>query len=536
MFGQKKKISSRRQQVRNTIAAERTERLSAIANSPYPAAVGILFLFILGCVYLLGLDTTNQTIVSVFFPTFKPPLELGALAVIVTLICLAAAIYVQHYQPKIPLRASRCLNLAVLLWLLLALTRIGSMYPEWVYLATGTSVICAMILTIVYDSRFALGISLFYSILACFAVWRIATVELFLTMMAGVTVCCYSLREIRTRMKLVEVSTLAAVAVFMIAFAMETIRAMQNIRTMQTNPVTQHMALSPLSGVLSGLLQAASAAAVTIAVGVAIQAFLPVIERVFKIATSMTLMEYSDANQPLLKKMAMEAPGTFSHSLLIGSMAETAAETIGANGLLCRVGAYYHDIGKMNKPAYFVENQMGSVSRHEQLSPAMSQLVIVGHVKDGMEIALEYGLPAVLRQFIESHHGTTLMEYFYSEARKKQDEKLFAVSEAEFRYPGPKPHTKEAAIVMLADACESACRSISELTPTRIEALVHNIVIKRLQDGQFDECDLTLKELSCIEMALAKSLAAHHHGRIPYPKQSESETPSGHSTSPAIAQ
>jgi hypothetical protein len=514
MFG-RRKISSRRQQVRNNIATERLSRLSAVANSPYPATIGVLFLFMAGCVYLLGLDTTDQTVMTVLFSKFKPLQELAALTVIVVLIGAAAAVYVQRYQPKIPLRASRCLNLAILLWLLMALTRIGSMYPEWVYLATGTSVVCAMIVTIVYDPRFALGISLFYSILACFAIGRInATFELFLTMMSGVTVCCYSLREIRTRMKLVEVSTLAAVVVFVIAFAMQTIQ------------------LLPLNQVGAGFRPAASAAIVTLAVGVVIQTFLPIIERVFKIATSMTLMEYSDANQPLLKKMAMEAPGTFSHSLLIGSMAEAAAEAIGANGLLCRVGAYYHDIGKMNKPGYFVENQMGSTSRHEQLSPAMSQLVIVGHVKDGMEIAREYGLPAVLRQFIESHHGTTLMEFFYNEARKKQDEKLSPVSEVEFRYPGPKPRTKESAIVMLADACESACRPVAELTPTRAEAVVHTIAIKRLQDGQFDECDLTLKELSRIEAALAKSLAAHHHGRIPYPKPGEAETPA----TPAVTQ
>jgi putative nucleotidyltransferase with HDIG domain len=518
MFGRRKKISSRRQQVRNNIATERLSRLSVIVNSPYPATIGVLFLFMAGCVYLLGLDTTDQTVMTVLFSKFKPLPELAALTVIVVLICAAAAIYVQHYQPKIPLRVSRCLNLAILLWLLMALTRIGSMYPEWVYLATGTSVVCAMIVTIVYDPRFALGISLFYSILACFAVGRIATVELFLTMMSGVTVCCYSLREIRTRMKLVEVSALAAVIVFVIAFAMQIIQ------------------LLPLNRIGSGFRPAASAAAVTFAVGVVIQTFLPIIERVFKIATSMTLMEYSDANQPLLKKMAMEAPGTFSHSLLIGSMAEAAAEAIGANGLLCRVGAYYHDIGKMNKPGYFVENQMGSTSRHEQLSPAMSQLVIVGHVKDGMEIAREYGLPAVLRQFIESHHGTTLMEFFYNEARKKQDEKLSPVSEVEFRYPGPKPRTKEAAIVMLADACESACRPITELTPTRAETLVHTIAIKRLQDGQFDECDMTLKELSRIEAALAKSLAAHHHGRIPYPKPGESEASVIRPATPAVTQ
>ena len=219
----------------------------------------------------------------------------------------------------------------------------------------------------------------------------------------------------------------------------------------------------------------------------------------------------------------MEAPGTFSHSLLIGSIAEAAAEAIGRNGLLCRVGAYYHDIGKVNKPGYFVENEMGSMSRHKELSPAMSQLIIVSHVKDGIEMAKEYGLPTVLRQFIETHHGTTLVEYFYNEAKKKHDEEQSSASpppsESEFRYPGPKPRTKEAAIVMLTDAVESAVRSLAEVTPTRIEAVVHNMAMKRLQDGQFDKCDLSLRELSQIEASISKTLAAHYHGRIAYPKR-----------------
>jgi membrane-associated HD superfamily phosphohydrolase len=222
MFWRKKKVSNRRQQVRNSIAAERFNRLSTVANSPYPAAIGILLLFILGCIYLLGLDTTNQKLMTVLVSQFRPLPELGALAIIATLICLAMAIYVQHYQPKIPMRLSRCLNMALLLWLLLALTRISSMYPEWQYLATGTSIACAMVLTIVYEPRFAMGISLFYSLLACFAVGRIATVELFLTMMSGVMVCCYSLGEIRTRMKLMQVSTTAAVVVFIIPAVVET--------------------------------------------------------------------------------------------------------------------------------------------------------------------------------------------------------------------------------------------------------------------------------------------------------------------------
>ena len=164
---------------------------------------------------------------------------------------------------------------------------------------------------------------------------------------------------------------------------------------------------------------------------------------------------------------------------------------------------------------------MCSASRHEQLSPAMSQLVIVGHVKDGIEIAKEFGLPSVLRQFIETHHGTTLIEYFYDQAKKQQGEKDKPVSESEFRYPGPKPRSKEAAIVMLSDATESAARSVSDLTPAKAEVIVHNMAMKRLQDGQFDECDLSLRELSIIEASIAKTIAAHHHGRIAYPKSPE---------------
>ncbi|MBC8378666.1 MAG: HDIG domain-containing protein, partial [Planctomycetes bacterium] len=330
------------------------------------------------------------------------------------------------------------------------------------------------------------------------------TVELWLTMMTGVISCCFSLHEIRTRKKLIEVSLLATVVIFVMVAALEILQG-----------ITYN----------EYLIHAMAAAGSAFVVGIFIQAFLPIIEQAFGIATSMTLMDYSDANQPLLKKLAMDAPGTFSHSLLIGSIAEAAADAIGANGLLCRVGAYYHDIGKINKAAYFVENQMGSANRHDQLSPAMSQLVIVGHVKDGIEIAKEFGLPAVLRQFIETHHGTTLMEYFYHEARKKQDDKQSAVSESEFRYPGPKPKSREAAIVMLADLSESPARSLTDHTPVKVETLVHTIAMKRLQDGQFDECDLTLRELSRIEMGLSKSLAAHHHGRIAYPKVDEPPKP-----------
>jgi putative nucleotidyltransferase with HDIG domain len=429
----------------------------------------------------------------------------------VALISLGAGFYIYHYQSRIIVNHARAVALAALFILLLATTKIGVLLTNQTSWATGTAVTAAIILTIAYSQRFAIGMSIFYSLFACMAAGPQMDMRLFLTMSAGIFACCFSLREIRTRMKLLEVSSLAAVVVFIMALTL--------------NFLSQKMQLADVFS------KAGWHAAATIVAGMLIHSLLPVIEKVFRIATSMTLLDYSDANQPLLKRLAMEAPGTFSHSLLVGSVAEAAAEAIGRNGLLCRVGAYYHDIGKINKPSYFVENQLGLSSRHKELSPAMSQLIIVGHVKDGIEMSKEYALPAVLRQFIETHHGTTLIEYFYNEAKKKHDaeqpsDASVGPSESEFRYPGPKPLTKEAAIVMLADAVEGAVRSLSEPTPTRIETVVHNMAVKRLQDGQFDECDLSLRELSQIEASVSKTLAAHYHGRVAYPKPvDEAEEP-----------
>jgi len=344
-------------------------------------------------------------------------------------------------------------------------------------------------------------------------------INLFLTMTAGAITCCFSLREIRTRMKLLKVSTLAAVMVFITAASLAYLALLAK-GSQPTGVLARELQPADVGDVfkIAGLHAGAA-----FLVGLLIQSLLPLIEKVFRIATSMTLLDYSDANQPMLKRLAMEAPGTFSHSLLIGSIAEAAAEAIGRNGLLCRVGAYYHDVGKINKAGYFIENEVGSASRHKELSPTMSHLIIVGHVKDGIEMAKEYSLPNVLRQFIETHHGTTLIEHFYSEAQKRNTKNskkktVDVLPESEFRYPGPKPLTKEAAIVMLADTVEGAVRSLPEVTSTKIEAVVHNMAMKRLQDGQFDECDLSLRELSQIEASISKTLAAHYHGRITYPK------------------
>jgi putative nucleotidyltransferase with HDIG domain len=446
-------------------------------------------------VAVLGYDSIKQAAYT----------RLAATAVVVVLICLALAFHIAQYQKRLLKNRARAIGLVALFTVLLTSAKISVSLTGQTFWATATAVAASLILTICYSQRFATVMTIFFCILAYFAAGHLENVNILLAMMAASIPFCFFLKEIRTRMKLLEVSLLAAVSVFLMTVAIETL----------FSPAAPESAIEA----------AGINAAITILVGVMMQGLLPVLEKVFHIATSMTLLDYSDANQPLLKRLAIEAPGTYSHSLFIGSIAEAAAETIGRNGLLCRVGSYYHDIGKINKPGYFVENQLGSISWHKELSPAMSQLIIAGHVKDGMELAREYGLPAVLRQFIETHHGTTLVEYFYNEAVKQHELKdspdTPSPSEGEFRYPGPKPRTKEAAIVMLSDAVEGAVRTVSEPTPTRIEAVVHNMAMKRLQDGQFDECDLSLKEISQIEVSISKTLAAHYHGRIAYPKPPE---------------
>lgn len=248
---------------------------------------------------------------------------------------------------------------------------------------------------------------------------------------------------------------------------------------------------------------------------------LPFVEKGFGVQTDLSLLELGDASHPLLRRLAQRAPGTYNHSINVASIAEAAADAIGANGLLVRVGAYFHDIGKMFKPEYFIENQSAGVNQHDSLQPAMSTLVIIAHVKDGADLARSHHLPEPIIDFILQHHGTTLVEYFYREAarRSEEDPNRESVSDKDFRYPGPKPQTLEAAVMMLADTVESASRTLVDPTPARIQNLVDAIAEKKMSDGQFDECGLTFKQLAQIRHSLVKSLTAIYHARVKYPGQ-----------------
>ncbi len=259
----------------------------------------------------------------------------------------------------------------------------------------------------------------------------------------------------------------------------------------------------------------------TFLAGFLITGLLPFIEGIFGVLTEISLLELGDVAHPLLQELVRRAPGTYNHSINVASIAEAAAESVGARGLLVRVGAYFHDIGKMLKPHYFVENQGNGASRHDTLVPAMSTLIIIAHIKDGADLARQHHLPEPIIEFIEQHHGTTLVEYFFRRANEQSETNPDApqVEESSFRYPGPKPLSIEAAVLMLADAVESASRVLVEPTPARIESLVEDIAMKKLLDGQFDECNVTLKQLRLIHDCLVKSLTAMYNGRVKYPDQ-----------------
>jgi putative nucleotidyltransferase with HDIG domain len=244
---------------------------------------------------------------------------------------------------------------------------------------------------------------------------------------------------------------------------------------------------------------------------------LPILESRFKITTHPRLLELSSSNTKMLRELQEKAPGTFDHSLDVGKLAEAAAVAIGANSLLVKVGAYYHDIGKIRKPEYYVENQQFGINKHDTLSPNMSCLIIASHVKDGLDLADEIGLPQDIRDFIPQHHGTRIMTYFYRKALDSMNGKGQDIDEVDFRYPGPKPQTKEAAILMIADSVEAASRTLTNPSSAQIQGMIDRLVDAVLNDNQFDECDITLREVGLAKEAIFKILTGGYHRRPDYP-------------------
>lgn len=431
--------------------------------------------------------------------------RLAALGIVV-LTVFAAAVYVAGYCPRLARNTTRIVVITGVSLVLLGGVALGAagapgMLTLWVVAAT---VFFAMILTVAYEQRVALALTVLQALL--FGLALDLSTATFAALLASAATAVWRLREIRQRNALVRAGVMTG---FLSAAAF--------------------VLSGSLGGNASSLVElreigltAAQAGVGAMSATVVLMTILPGVEKLFSITTGMKLIELRDPRQPLLRELQQRAPGTYSHSMTVATLAESAADAVGADGLEVYVGALYHDVGKMNKPDYFVENQPPGFNRHDKLSPTMSLLVIVGHVKDGVELAREYGLPRSLYHYIESHHGTTLVEYFYRQAQKRADlSGEERPSETEYRYPGPKPRTREAAILMLCDAVESATRALTDPTPSRIEALVHELAMKRLTDGQFDESGLTFRELGRIEQRIAKTLSSIYHGRIAYPQAPE---------------
>ena len=429
---------------------------------------------------------------------WRARLRLLARAALVLLLIVLGCLYIGTYQAKVVTSRWSAVAVAAVALLAIALARalvlVLRVNPHAAVLPI---LMAGVVMTIAHNQAFGLALGLLTASLVVLQLRM--DLMMLLVLVAALAAGLFALREIRTRTKLILTGLLAAAVTFAVIWAVGAASA------------------TPWRFVLA---DGAWGASMALLVGFLVQGLLPIVERLFGVATSLTLLEWCDASKPLLKRLAMEAPGTYNHSLQLGAMCEAAAEAVGARGLIARVGAYYHDIGKLNKPAYFVENQAGSPSKHDKLSPAMSLLVIIGHVKDGLELADEYGLPKAIHEFIATHHGTTLVQYFYHAATEQRKNALDRMpDEVEFRYPGPKPRSKEAAILMLADACESSVRAMDDPTPGRIENQVHAMVSHRLTDGQLDECEATFQDVHGIEASLAKSLCGIYHARISYPSQ-----------------
>lgn len=360
--------------------------------------------------------------------------------------------------------------------------------------------IASMLVTIAFD----IETGLFLTIAASFLVGVLSGFKLdvaFVGISAG-TVAAFSVRKVRHRHEFYRSIIYLSIVYFGIVYIIE------SLKLTPIADLWRHSGLAVLNGFLSPVLT----------IGL-----LPLFESTFGLTTDITLLEFSDLNRPLLKRLALEAPGTYHHSIMIGTLAEEAAKSINANSLLARVGSYYHDIGKMLKPEYFVENQMGAKNKHEKLAPSMSALILEAHVKEGKELAEANGLPQCLIEFITGHHGNSVMSYFYEKAKKTENED---VNIEDYRYPGPKPISKEVAIVMLADSVEAASRTLEDPTPARIRGLVKKIIFSRFESGELDDCDLTLRDLHQIEESFIRVLTGIFHRRIAYPEKEVEEIPS----------
>jgi putative nucleotidyltransferase with HDIG domain len=357
----------------------------------------------------------------------------------------------------------------------------------------------AMLVSIFQGIGIAVAFSLAISVLGCISTG--GRVELFVYFFISSILAAHGVRNCNERGVLIKTGVKVGLLNILLSLTVQMIYG---------PPQAFEWVTSALLGFFGGLLS-----------GVIATGILPLVEMSFGYTTDIKLLELGNLDHPLLRELMVQAPGTYHHSVIISNLVEATAKAIQANSLVARVSAYYHDIGKMKKPLYFIENQRSSENKHEKLAPSMSSLILISHVKDGVELAKEYRLGSEITDIIQQHHGTSLISYFYHKAQERalsKSGKVAEIGEEDFRYPGPKPQTKEAGLVMLADMIEAASRSLVDPTPSRIQGMVQKIINKVFSDGQLDECELTLKDLHEIAKGFNKTLGGIFHHRIEYPE------------------
>jgi len=412
-------------------------------------------------------------------------------ALVIALLLGITGYYLMEYQPEIWRRDRLILLWGLMVVVTTLLARLIVSYRLPLSLVPAAVAVTPILLAVLLRPRLGLLTAATLSLLIAL----IATSDLRTAFVAfvGSAVGVYAIRKISHRTDLIVGGLKAGAA---------TAAAMVAMSLLERRPVYPEMVGGAAAGVASGIF-----------VGIFSIGVLPYLENFFGLVTPIKLLELSNPGHPLLRRLQMEAPGTYHHSVIVGNLAEAAADAIGADGLLVRVGTYYHDVGKVRRPVFFVENQIGVENPHERMSPNLSALTVAAHVRDGMDLAREYGLPPPVADFIPEHHGTTLITYFYHQAMERGGEP----EPAAFRYEGPKPQTRETAIVMLADAAEAAVRALARPTPDRIYDVVRKIIHDRLEDGQFDECDLMFRDLEHIAQTFTRILTGIFHPRIEYP-------------------
>ncbi len=430
----------------------------------------------------------------------NPAMPILGMGLLVMIFCGSIIMYLYQYRPKILENESLIvlIGLLIISTLLIsnAITSINiGINAEFSTLVSYAAPVAAgaMLIAILFDGKFSMFITTLLAILI--GIMNGVELQFALVAFVGGVAGIYSVSKLSQRSDLVKAS------IYIVGANVITILALG----LMLNYSLPMLSISILLGIINGILSS------VLTIGT-----LPFWETAFGITTSVKLLELSNPNQPLLRRLLLEAPGTYHHSVVVGNMAEAAADAVGADTLLTRVGANYHDIGKVKRPYFFIENQLTSENPHDKLAPTLSTLIITAHIKDGIELAKEQGLPESIIEIICQHHGNSVISYFYHKAKEGSLGEV--CQEDDFRYDNQKPRTKEAAIVMLADSIEAGVRSIQKPTPNKIEIFVRKIIKDKLEDGQLGECDLTFKELDIIAQSFVKILAGIFHSRIEYPE------------------